>query len=141
MYVKTIGSAVIKGFVGGALWPIIFCGHRTDESRGAVTALGTATHGHLVLYRVKFFVLQSFGGDDLLAVKRCCRDETRVDRRPASSAVGIGAGDHDCTCPAFTFRTAFLGCGQALVAEKVQGILVWGSLKITRLSVDRNLRG
>src|SRR5699024_11048581 len=69
----TIGSPSSAGDgIGRAFGPVVFGGHRADEAGGAVAALGSAAHRHLLLNGVDALgVGQPLGGDDFLAVE--CR--------------------------------------------------------------------
>jgi hypothetical protein len=98
--------------------PVIFGGHRADESRRAVAALRATALGHLALDRVQLpRSAQALGGDDLLLVERRGRHQAGVDRDPARAVLPVVAGDQDRARAALAFRAAFLAASEAAGAQ------------------------
>jgi hypothetical protein len=101
--------------------PVIFGGHRADESRRAVAALRATAFGHLALDRVQLprpvESAQALGGDDLLLVERRGRHQAGVDRDPARAVLPVVAGDQDRARAALAFRAAFLAASEAAGAQ------------------------
>ena len=96
-------------------------GHRADETRRAVAALGAATIGHLALYGVEVVGrTQSFGGHDLLAVEPGRRHQACVDRRPSARVRTVRFGDQHGAGAALALGAAFLAPGEAGVAQPVE---------------------
>src|SRR5690606_16404324 len=119
-----VGRALVRAPAG----TVELGGHGADEARRAVAALRTAAHGHLALHGVeRVGAAQALDGADLLAVQGGHGDEAGVDGDPLGGwlAVRARARHEDGAGAALPLGAAFLGAGQASVAEPVQRGGVW----------------
>ncbi len=137
--------------------PVVLGGHRADEARRAVPALGATALGHLALDRMQLpRPPQALRGHDLLLVERRGRHQAGIDRDPAgppgparSALPGdctvlpcdltVVAGDQHRAGPALALGAALLAPRQPAPAQPLeQGDMPAHLTKLTSPPVDHH---